>query len=77
MLGKPQQGELLSYFDIASAEVKSAGFASGDPTMTGHFLNNVDIYIHTAKQFLGEKGWEKLDKAHKKMWRKRFKTIEI
>jgi hypothetical protein len=45
--------------------------------MTGHFLNNVDIYIHTAKQFLGEEGWEKLDKAHKKMWRKRFKTIEI
>ena len=29
-IGKPQQGELLSYFDISSAEVKSAGFASGN-----------------------------------------------
>ena len=74
-LGKPNNGELLSYFDISSAEVKSAGFASGDPSLIGHFINGTDIYIHTAKQYLGEEGFNNLDKAHKKMWRKRFKTI--
>ena len=73
--GKPNQGKLLSYFDIGSAEVKSAGFASGDKNLIEHFLNGNDIYIHTAKQYLGEEGWNNLDKAHKKMWRKRFKTI--
>ena len=34
-----------------------------------------DIYIYSAKLFLGQDGWDRLNKAEKKMWRKRFKTI--
>ena len=48
---------------------------SGDPSLIKHFTDGTDIYIHTAKQYLGEDGWEKLDSTHKKMWRRRFKTI--
>ena len=70
---------MLNFEEINSKSyrIKSLQDNKLDPTMIGHFINGTDIYIHTAKQFLGEDGWEKLDKAHKKMWRKRFKTIEI
>jgi DNA polymerase I-like protein with 3'-5' exonuclease and polymerase domains len=51
------------------------GFKSGDPSLIKHFTEGTDIYIHTAKQYLGEDGWNKLDKAHKKMWRKHFKQL--
>ena len=66
---------LLSYFDISSAEVKSAGFASGDPNLIEKFVKGEDIYIFTAKSYLGEEHWEKLSKKEKGRWRKRFKTI--
>ena len=70
---------MLNFEEINSKSyrIKSLQDNKLDHTMIGHFINGTDIYIHTAKQFLGEDGWEKLDKAHKKMWRKRFKTIEI
>ena len=36
---------LLTYFDISSAEVKSAGYASGDPDLIEKFNNGTDIRI--------------------------------
>lgn len=66
-------GHLLSYFDISSAEVKSAGFASGDPDLIDKFVKGIDIYIYTAKLYLPN--FDTLDDKSKKMWRKRFKTI--
>lgn len=63
-----------TYFDISSAEVKAAGFASGDPDLIDKFNKGEDIYIYSAKLYLGDK-FDKLDKKAKKMWRKRFKTI--
>ena len=67
--------QILTYFDISSAEVKSAGYASGDPGLIGKFNAGEDIYIYSAKLYLGEEGWDKLDKKGKKTWRKKFKTI--
>ena len=63
-----------TYFDISSAEVKAAGFASGDPDLIDKFNKGEDIYIYSAKLYLGDE-FDKLDKKSKKMWRKRFKTI--
>ena len=71
----PDGGHLLSYFDISSAEVKSAGFASGDPGLIEMFKNGIDVYIATAKIYLGEEGWNKMSKGEQKGWRKKFKTI--
>ena len=67
--------QLLSYFDISSAEVKSAGYASGDPKLIEKFNSGEDIYIYSALLYLGQDQWDKLSKKQKKMWRKRFKTI--
>ena len=67
--------QMLTYFDISSAEVKAAGFASGDPDLIDKFQKGEDIYIYSAKLYLGEEEWGKLDKKAKKKWRKRFKTI--
>lgn len=67
--------QLLTYFDISSAEVKAAGFASGDPDLIAKFNAGEDIYIYSAKLYLGEDGWNKLSKDQKKKWRKRFKTV--
>ena len=67
--------QMLTYFDISSAEVKAAGFASGDPDLIAKFRAGEDIYIYSAKLYLGEEEWNKLDKKAKKKWRKRFKTI--
>lgn len=64
-----------TYYDISSAEVKSAGFASGDPKLIEKFVKGEDIYIYTAKLYLGEAKWDSLDKGAKKSWRKRFKTV--
>jgi hypothetical protein len=36
--------QLLTYFDISSAEVKAAGFASGDPDLIAKFNAGEDIY---------------------------------
>lgn len=66
-------GHLLSYFDISSAEVKSAGFASGDPDLIDKFIKGEDIYIYSAKLYLPN--FDELSSKDKKMWRKRFKTI--
>ena len=63
-----------TYFDISSAEVKAAGFASGDPDLIDKFNKGEDIYIYSAKLYLKDE-FDKLDKKAKKMWRKRFKTI--
>lgn len=63
-----------TYFDISSAEVKAAGFASGDPDLINKFREGEDIYIYSAKLYLGDK-FDNLSKAERKMWRKRFKTI--
>lgn len=67
--------QILTYFDISSAEVKAAGFASGDPDLIAKFEAGEDIYIYSAKLYLGEDGWNRLDKGQKKKWRKRFKTV--
>ena len=67
--------QLLTYFDISSAEVKAAGFASKDPDLIAKFNAGEDIYIYSAKLYLGEDGWNGLNKKQKKMWRKRFKTV--
>ena len=64
-----------TYYDISSAEVKSAGFASGDPKLIEKFVNGEDIYIYTAKLYLGEAKWESMDKYTRKTWRKKFKTV--
>jgi len=68
------EGFVETYFDISSAEVKAAGFASEDPDLIDKFQKGEDIYIYSAKLYLGE-DFEKLQEAIKKMWRKRFKTI--
>lgn len=70
---KSYPGHLLSYFDISSAEVKSAGFASGDPDLIDKFIKGEDIYIYSAKLYLPN--FDELSSKDKKMWRKRFKTI--
>ena len=67
--------QILTYFDISSAEVKAAGYASGDPDLIKKFNSGEDIYIYSAQLYLGEDGWKKLSKKAKKKWRKRFKTV--
>ena len=67
--------QILTYFDISSAEVKAAGYASGDPDLIAKFNAGEDIYIYSAQLYLGKDGWDKLSKKQKKMWRKRFKTV--
>jgi len=59
----------------SSAEVKAAGYASGDPDLISRFNDGTDIYIYSAKLYLGDEGWGKLTKKQQKTWRKRFKTI--
>lgn len=66
---------LLTYFDISSAEVKAAGYASGDENLIHLFDTGQDVYIYTAKIYLGESKWETLDKSEKKKWRKSMKTV--
>lgn len=66
---------LMTYFDISSAEVKAAGYASQDPGLIEKFNSGEDIYIYSAQLYLGEDGWNALDGKERKTWRKRFKTI--
>lgn len=42
--------------------------------MIDKFNKGEDIYVYSAKLYLGDK-FDKLDEKDKKMWRKRFKTI--
>ena len=67
--------QMLTYFDISSAEVKASGYASKDPDLIDKFNKGEDIYIYSAKLYLGEEGWNDLSKKQQKRWRKRFKTI--
>lgn len=46
-----------------------------DPELIKMFDQGTDIYIYTCKLYLTEDGWNRLDKAEKKAWRKRFKQI--
>jgi len=64
---------VMTYYDISSAEVKAAGFASQDPDLIAKFEAGEDIYIYSAKLYL--KDFDSLPKDEKKIWRKRFKTI--
>ena len=63
-----------TYFDISSAEVKAAGFASGDPDLIDKFNKGEDIYVYSAKLYLGDR-FDQLDKKQKKMWRKRYLKV--
>ena len=58
----------------SSAEVKAATFASMDPDLIRTIEEGNDIYIFSARIYLGDK-WEKLDAKAKKTWRKKFKTV--
>ena len=68
-------GYLLTYFDISSAEVRTAAYRSGDPVMVHLFETKQDLYIHVAKLYFGDTRWNGMDKSEKKKWRKAFKTI--
>lgn len=61
--------------NCSSAEVKAAGYASGDPDLIKCFEEGTDVYILSAKLYLGEDGFNKLSDKEKGMWRKRFKTV--
>jgi len=85
---KSYPGCLLSYFDISSAEVKSAGYLAGNMAIQLHgenastnlidtFNNNIDVYIRSAKVFLGEDHWNSLSSGDQKLWRKKFKTVTL
>lgn len=43
--------------------------------MIAKFEEGSDIYIYSAKLYLGESEWDNLSDKMKKKWRKRFKTI--
>lgn len=66
--------QLLTYFDISSAEVKAAGYASMDPDLIAKFDSGEDIYIYSAILYLKDK-WDALTPKERKKWRKRFKTV--
>ena len=68
------KGYLLTYYDISSAEVKSAGFKSMDPNMIDKFIKNEDIYVFTGKMYKPNGPWD-TDPGFKKTWRKKMKTV--
>ena len=37
------------YFDISQAEVRSAAFFSGDPTMLEYYEKGIDLYVRMAQ----------------------------
>lgn len=41
------------------------------------FLNGIDVYVRSAKVFLGEEHWNKLSKKEQKAFRKKFKTVTL
>lgn len=45
-----------------------------DPDLIAKFEKGEDIYVYSAKLYLGDR-FDQLDKKQKKMWRKRFKTV--
>lgn len=69
--------QLLSYFDISSAEVKSAGYASGDLSLIELFNNGIDVYIDTAIKHFGEEVWNSFSDKEKGKKRKAFKQIYL
>lgn len=68
------RGMLLGYFDISSAEVRTAAYRSKDPVMIHLFETGQDLYIHAAKLYFKEQ-WENMDGPERAKWRKSFKTI--
>jgi DNA polymerase I-like protein with 3'-5' exonuclease and polymerase domains len=42
------KGELLSYFDISAAEVRTISYMSKDPIMIDLWEANKDLYVETA-----------------------------
>lgn len=46
-----------------------------DEDLIQRFSDGTDIYIYSAKLYLGDEGWEKLTKKQQKKWRKKFKTV--
>lgn len=64
------QNYLVSYFDISSAEVRSAAYMSGDPQLISEFEAGLDPYIELAKIKHGKDASMSLLKKE----RKKFKT---
>ena len=70
-------GCLLSYFDISSAEIRTAAAQSKDPTLQGKFDSGEDVYIACGKIYMGEDGWNALSDKDKKKWRKAMKSTML
>jgi len=66
-------GCLLSYFDISSAEIRTASAQSKDKNLQGKFDRGEDVYIACGKIYMGEDGWNALSDKDKKKWRKAIK----
>ena len=45
-----------------------------DPDLIRTIEEGNDIYVYSARMFLGDK-WDNLDSKAKKTWRKKFKTV--
>lgn len=63
-------GYLVSYFDISSAEVRSAAYMSGDPVLIKQFEDGLDPYIELARKKYGQDAPKSVLKAN----RKKYKT---
>lgn len=61
----------------SSAEVRTLAYRSGDPAIINLFETGQDVYIHTAKNMLGEEKWETLNKEEKAGYRKIFKIVTL
>lgn len=59
----------VSYFDISSAEVRSAAYMSGDPTLIGQFEAGLDPYIELAKLKFGQDAPKSVLKANRKKYK--------
>ena len=70
-------GCLLTYFDISSAEIRTASAQSKDETLQGKFDRGEDVYIACGKIYLGEDGWNALSDKDKKTWRKAMKSTML
>lgn len=46
-----------------------------DESLTSLFSSGIDVYVYSAKIYLGEEGWNKLSKKEQKTYRKKFKTV--
>lgn len=67
LTGPPGYG--VSYFDISSAEVRSAAYMSGDPDLIAQFEAGLDPYIELAKLKYGQDAPKSVLKAHRKVYK--------